>query len=222
MECELFTKLYGLDTVSLRYYNVYSEDQEFNGPYSTVINHWMNSIKNKQPLFLDGDGEQTRDFVHVDDVVAANIFCMTAQKNFDGSILDVGVGKETSLKYIKFYIDQENDVSWVKRPQRVGDVRDSKSDPSKLKRLVGNLKSQSKRFKNVLQGVKKMKDHKLSNQAVGAIMMALQKSLMEQTDIVPVLREFKIQVDDSGELVVMNPPKVEVKEKPSVVLEGPL
>tara|TARA_A100001515_G_scaffold123610_1_gene107546 strand:- start:191 stop:394 length:204 start_codon:yes stop_codon:yes gene_type:complete len=67
-----------------------------------------------------------------------------------------------------------------------------------------------------------MKDHKLSNQAVGAIMMALQKSLMEQTDIVPVLRNFNIQVDDSGELVVMNPPKVEVKEQPPVVLEGPL
>ena len=67
-----------------------------------------------------------------------------------------------------------------------------------------------------------MKDHKLSNQAVGAIMMALQKSLMEQTDIVPVLQSFNIQVDDSGELVVMNPPKVEVKENPSVVLEGPL
>ncbi len=69
-----------------------------------------------------------------------------------------------------------------------------------------------------------MKDHKLSNQAVGAIMMALQKSLMEQTDIVPVLQEFQIQVDDLGELVVMNPPKVEVKEnkqKP-VILKGPL
>ena len=60
-----------------------------------------------------------------------------------------------------------------------------------------------------------MKDHKLSNQAVGAIMMALQKSLMEQTDIVPVLQSFNIQVDDSGELVVINPPKVEVK--PTVV-----
>ena len=66
-----------------------------------------------------------------------------------------------------------------------------------------------------------MKDHKLSNQAVGAIMMALQKSLMEQTDIVPVLKEFNIQVDDSGELVVMNPPTVKA-EKPTVVLEGPL
>ena len=53
-----------------------------------------------------------------------------------------------------------------------------------------------------------MKDHKLSNQAVGAIMMALQKSLMEQTDIVPVLQNFNIQVDDSGELVIVNPPVV--------------
>ena len=72
-----------------------------------------------------------------------------------------------------------------------------------------------------------MKDHKLSNQAVGAIMMALQKSLMEQTDIVPVLREFNVQVDDSGELVVMNPSTIEVKEqKPKVLtgldIEGPL
>ena len=65
-------------------------------------------------------------------------------------------------------------------------------------------------------------NYKLSNQAIGAVMMALQKSLMEQTDIVPVLRNFKVQVDDSGELVVMNPPTVEVKETKSVVLEGPL
>ena len=49
---------------------------------------------------------------------------------------------------------------------------------------------------------------KLSNQAVGAVMMALQKSLMEQSDIVPVLRDFKLEVDDSGEVVVMNPPVV--------------
>ena len=68
-----------------------------------------------------------------------------------------------------------------------------------------------------------MKDHKLSNQAVGAIMMALQKSLLEQTDIVPVLRQFEIQVDDVGELVVMNPPKVEVNTSvKGPVLEGPL
>lgn len=59
-------------------------------------------------------------------------------------------------------------------------------------------------------------DHKLSNQAVGAIMMALQKSLLEQSDITPVLRNFQIQVDDAGQLVVMNPPTVEVKDSMKV------
>ena len=63
----------------------------------------------------------------------------------------------------------------------------------------------------------------LSKQAIGALMMALQKSLMEQTDIVPVLRSFNIQVDDVGELVVTNPPKVEVKNSvKGPILEGPL
>ena len=55
-------------------------------------------------------------------------------------------------------------------------------------------------------------NYKLSNQAVGAIMMALQKSLMEQSDIVPVLGNFQIQVDDTNQLVVMNPPVVHAKE----------
>jgi hypothetical protein len=70
-----------------------------------------------------------------------------------------------------------------------------------------------------------MKDHKLSNQAVGAIMMALQKSLMEQTDIVPVLKNFNVQIDDAGELVVVNPPTVKAPEqKPKIItdIEGPL
>ena len=55
-------------------------------------------------------------------------------------------------------------------------------------------------------------NHKLSNQAIGAIMLALQKSLIEQTDIVPTLEGFNIQVDDSGELVIINPPTFEIKE----------
>ena len=70
-------------------------------------------------------------------------------------------------------------------------------------------------------------NHKLSNQAIGAIMMALQKSLMEQTDIVPMLQGFEVQVDDAGQLVIINPPNVEVKKQKSVVitdvnLDGPL
>ena len=60
-------------------------------------------------------------------------------------------------------------------------------------------------------------NYKLSNQAIGAVMMALQKSLMEQTDIVPVLQGFNVQIDDSGQLVVMNPPLVKADGSPSTV-----
>ena len=60
-------------------------------------------------------------------------------------------------------------------------------------------------------------NHKLSSQAIGAIMMALQKSLIEQSDITPVLSGFQIQIDDSGELVVMNPPTVEIGTQPGPI-----
>ena len=59
-------------------------------------------------------------------------------------------------------------------------------------------------------------DHKLSNQAVVAIMMALQQSLLEESDITPVLQNFRVQVDDSGQLVIMNPPTFEVKDSVKV------
>jgi len=62
-------------------------------------------------------------------------------------------------------------------------------------------------------------NYKLSNQAVGAIMMALQKSLMEQTDVVPTLSGFEVQIDDTNHLVVINPPVVEIKEQEKVDIE---
>ena len=58
-------------------------------------------------------------------------------------------------------------------------------------------------------------NYKLSNQAIGAVMMALQKSLMEQTDIVPVLQSFNVQIDDAGQLVVINPPAVKTQGSPT-------
>jgi hypothetical protein len=67
--------------------------------------------------------------------------------------------------------------------------------------------------------MKKMENYTLSDQAVGALMMALQKSLIEQSDIVPVIKSFQVQIDDSGQLVVINPPTVEMKEqKPQTII----
>jgi hypothetical protein len=64
-----------------------------------------------------------------------------------------------------------------------------------------------------------MENYTLSDQAVGALMMALQKSLIEQSDIVPVIKSFQVQIDDAGQLVVVNPPTVEMKEqKPQTII----
>ena len=70
MECRLYSKLYGLDTVSLRYFNVYSPDQEAAGPYATAISNWMRHIREDKKPFITGDGEQRRDMLNVHDALA--------------------------------------------------------------------------------------------------------------------------------------------------------
>ena len=135
MECRLFSELYGLDTVCLRYFNVYSENQKFGGPYSTAICAWMEMIRQGKALRIDGDGEQTRDFIHVDDIVLANIYAMQHPKRFNGRFYDVGSGRSVSLNYIKNFINSMQNVEWIISPERKGDVRHSVSDISNFKNL---------------------------------------------------------------------------------------
>mgnify|MGYP003671711240 CR=1 FL=1 len=135
LECKLYSDLYGLDTVCLRYYNVYSENQEFGGAYSTAISAWMEMIKQNKPLRIDGDGNQTRDFIHLSDIVSANIFCMKNDKKFNGKVLNVGTGKPITLNYIKKFINHHHNVIWKKQPERIGDIRHSCADISDLKDL---------------------------------------------------------------------------------------
>jgi UDP-glucose 4-epimerase len=133
MECKLYSQLYGIDTVCLRYFNVYSEYQEYGGAYSTVIAAWMHMISIDKPLRIDGDGEQTRDFIHVDDIVSANIFCMNYENDFNGDILNIASGESVSLKYIKSFIDSKNkDIKWNIMPDREGDIKHSMSDIKKI------------------------------------------------------------------------------------------
>jgi nucleoside-diphosphate-sugar epimerase len=120
----------------LRYFNVYSEDQKYGGAYSTVISAWMYMIRHGKPLRIDGDGEQTRDFIHVDDIVSANIFCMDYKNSLNGDILNVASGKSVSLGYIKSFIDSENEnIEWNVSPTRNGDIKHSISDIEKIMNL---------------------------------------------------------------------------------------
>jgi len=135
MECRLYSKLYDLDTVCLRYFNAYSEDQQYGGSYSTAICAWMEMIKLEKPLRIDGDGEQTRDLVHVEDIVSANIFCMNYKENFNGKWFNVGTGESVSLNEIRDFINKNHEVMWNYAPGRAGDVKHTKADISELNSL---------------------------------------------------------------------------------------
>lgn len=133
LETTMYSHLYGLDTVSLRYFNVYSHDQRADGPYATAVANWMKSIRGGINPYITGDGEQRRDMVNVDDVVSANVFCMDYDEQLCGAVFDVGTGENISLneiaKIVKEYVP-ETKFDYVE--SRKGDVLVTKADISGL------------------------------------------------------------------------------------------
>jgi len=139
MECKLYSDLYGLDTVCLRYFNVYSEDQPFGGSYATAICAWMEMIRQGKPLRIDGDGKQTRDLVHVKDILNANIFLMqnkhSGGDHMSGKIFEVGTGTAVTMNYIKDFIDSHHDIEWDHAPARKGDVQHTLANITELQKI---------------------------------------------------------------------------------------
>lgn len=98
--CQLYAKLYGLDTVCLRYFNVYGERMPTSGAYRTVLGIFQQQKAAGVPLTITNDGTQQRDFTYVKDVVNANIAAMLEFENFDGESINIGSGKSYSINTI--------------------------------------------------------------------------------------------------------------------------
>jgi UDP-glucose 4-epimerase len=131
---KMSSSLYGTDAVSLRYYNVYGPNQLGNSPYSTAISAWCDRVKSGGSLRSDGDGEQTRDMVYVEDVVRANVLAATREEKFSGDVINIGTGVRVSNNQIlKIFKDNFEDLSVVKAPARSGDVRDTLANNAKAK-----------------------------------------------------------------------------------------
>ena len=96
----LYSEIFGLSTVSLRYFNVYGPRQNPNGAYALVIPKFLQMSKEGKPLTLTGDGTQTRDFTHIDDVVRANLLAMGSTKVGQGEIINIGANKNVSINRI--------------------------------------------------------------------------------------------------------------------------
>lgn len=134
--CKLYSSMYGVDTVGLRYFNVYGPNQPKKGPYAPVIGVFTRQKKANQNLTVVGDGEQTRDYVHVSDVVKANLLAATHKKNLFGEIFNVGTGKNYSVNWIASKIEP-NSTKITRIPPRQGEARDTIANTSKIENILG-------------------------------------------------------------------------------------
>ncbi len=141
LHCEdyltMFGKLYDMDSVSLRYFNVYGPGAYGDSPYATAIAAWCHAIHDERSLRSDGDGTQSRDLVYVDDVVEANILAATCDLPLRSPKVNVGSGKSHTNNEILSMLKKEyNDLEIIHAPRRPGDVPHTLADTSLAKRFL--------------------------------------------------------------------------------------
>lgn len=136
----VFADLYGLKVVGLRYFNVFGPRQDPDGPYAAVMPLFVSGILNQKPVYINGDGEQTRDFTYVDNAVQANVRGMlTDNQAAFGQAYNVAVGENFSVNFLYESIRDMLGVTHeaTYREPREGDIRNSLADISKAQNLLG-------------------------------------------------------------------------------------
>lgn len=130
--CRLFFELYGLETVSLRYFNIYGPRKLNTGAYPMVIPIFLGQRKKSEKMTITGDGKTTRDYVYVSDVVNANILAWQSSVKY-GTPINIGSGIQTSVNEIAKLIGGET----VGIPARMGEMRYAQADNTRAKELLG-------------------------------------------------------------------------------------
>jgi UDP-glucose 4-epimerase len=127
--CRLFFHLYGLETVSLRYFNIFGPKQDPNSIYSAVIPRFINAMISNRPPVIYGDGEQSRDFTYIDNVVHANLLAMNVVRT-QGEVINVACGRRVSLNQLAKVLQDiiGSHVPPLYEGPRPGDVRHSLAD----------------------------------------------------------------------------------------------
>jgi len=139
----VYARSYGFRTIGLRYFNVFGKRQDPNGAYAAVIPKWIAALISGEDVYVNGDGETSRDFCFIENTVQMNILSATANEEAKGQIYNVAFGVRTTLnqlyQIIKFELQSNNlevNSNLIYRSFRAGDVRHSQADISKAK---GNL-----------------------------------------------------------------------------------
>jgi UDP-N-acetylglucosamine 4-epimerase len=147
----VFQRVYGLQTVGLRYFNVFGRRQDPQGPYAAVIPQWVSTLAASKACIINGDGETTRDFFHVDDVVQANLLAAFAEgKSETAHVYNVASGQATTLNQLYAIIRAKliEKLSFtppdaVYADFREGDIRHSVADVTKIHRDLGYAPSRT-------------------------------------------------------------------------------
>ena len=136
--CKLYHELYGLETVSLRYFNVFGPGQDPYSEYSAVIPKFSTKLLAKEPITVYGDGEQSRDFTYIDNVIQANLLALRAP-NAPGEVCNIGCGQRVSLNQLIQILEELLEVraQVTYAPAKPGDVRHSLADITKAIRVLG-------------------------------------------------------------------------------------
>jgi UDP-N-acetylglucosamine 4-epimerase len=141
---DVFARSYGFGSIGLRYFNVFGKRQDPNGAYAAVIPKWIAAMIANDDVLINGDGETSRDFCFIDNVVQANILASVAQGDAVNQVYNVAVNARTSLNQLFDILAStlsQNGVSYSKKPVyrdfRAGDVRHSQADVSKAQQLLG-------------------------------------------------------------------------------------
>ncbi len=132
LKAKIWSEIYGLETVSLRYFNVYGTRQRDEGAYTLVIAKFLKQRREGDSFTITGDGEQTRDFTHVRDVVRANILAMESKNVGKGEVINIGAGKNVSVNEIARIIGGE--ISYI--APRI-EPKHTLADNRKAKKLLG-------------------------------------------------------------------------------------
>lgn len=161
----VFTRNYGLETIGLRYFNVFGPRQDPNGAYAAVIPKWINAMLNNEDIYINGTGETSRDFCFVANVIQANILAACAPKVMHEKIFNIALGDRTSLNQLVGIIEEAlvaknfSIISKVvHREFRCGDVLHSQADITKAKNLLAYLPSH-----NIKSGIKNSIEWYISN-----------------------------------------------------------
>ena len=146
---QVFANNYGFKSIGLRYFNVFGQRQDPCGAYAAVIPKWVAAMVTGTPVVINGDGENSRDFCYIDNVLEANILAATAPEVAANQVYNVAVGERTSLnqlfELIRTGLERQyphlTNLNAIHREFRAGDIRHSQADISKAKNLLGYVPS---------------------------------------------------------------------------------